>query len=124
MKTPLGDLHRQWAVLDHTTTQTHPDGSSLEVHRWSDFPTILNDRVNQEIERMTESLATSQLEQLAQYGALEQLEIKYNWISYNYSTASQQPEPYLVECVVDLRKMVQTNTDSGRVRELKFYYKP
>ena len=50
MQTPGGDLQRQWAVLDHTKEQRHPNGSVSESLTWAELPTILNDTMNLEVD--------------------------------------------------------------------------
>ena len=119
MQTPNGDMHRQWAVLDHSSYETHENGTSTQVQRWADFPPVLNDTMNREVERLTEMVSPSH-----EGEPLVQLEIAYNWHSYKYSRDTRSMQPCMVECVVDLVKMTQRNVQSGKERAVKFYYKP
>ena len=116
MKTQCGDLHRRWAVLDNKQHQYHPDGSSTQVHFWAEFPTVLNDQMNAQIESLTASVD--------ERAPVEVLEVRYNWPSYQYFEETHTNEPCLVEMVVDLKTMVQRNTATGTMRHVKFFYKP
>ena len=108
MRTPAGDMHRQWAVLDHSSRH----GGSF----WGDFPPILNDTMNWEVDRLRERHAA--------HAPFEGLEIRYTWTSLKYSRDTNTKEPIMEECVVDLMKMTQRNLHTGKERAVKFYYQP
>jgi len=112
-------MYRQWAVLDHSSYPYHEGGSAAQVHFWADFPPLLNDTMNREVEVLTEMVSGSH-----EGVPLVRLEITYNWQTYQYSRDTRSMQPCHVDCVVDLMKMTQRNMQSGKERAVKFYYKP
>ena len=116
METPAGEMYRQWAVLDHSSYPYHMGSAATQVHFWADFPPVLNERMNREVEQLSAQLSAGQV--------YAELTINYNWSSYQYSRDTRSMQPCMVECVVDLMKMTQRNVQSGKERAVKFYYKP
>ena len=111
-------MHRQWAVLDRSAYETHSGGACTRVNYWADFPPVLNDTMNEQVELLTAELSGRPVP------VDSEVNVKYNWPSYEYSPETNNMQPCLIECVVDLIKMTQTNMQTGKVRAVRFYYVP
>ena len=109
-------MHRQWAVLERSSYDSHENGNATQIKYWADFPPILNELMNQEVSKLAEQLA------LGSHIPLEEATVKYLWPSFQW-TEDGTYEPIQVECVIDLVRMTQTNTQSGKVRAVRFSYK-
>ena len=115
MKSPVGEMYRQWAVLDHSSPYHE---SATQVRFWADFPPVLNETMNRQVDLLTEQFPAGHVL------PFEGLGVTYNWPSNRYSPNTQSMQPCMVECVVDLTKMTQRNVQSGKERAVKFYYQP
>ena len=126
LKTPIGELHRQWAVLDGYKSHRNPDGSTTCSPVWAELPTPLNDTMNQKLDHLTESLsAYSTLEESdeLEYFSFKidmvvDLHFKSTWLSEHFNYA-----PFQVDMVVDLQNMTQRNMQAGTERAVAFWYK-
>ena len=126
LKTPIGELHRQWAVLDGYKSHRNPDGSTTCSPVWAELPTPLNDTMNQKLDQLTESLsAYSTLEESdeLEYFSFKidmvvDLHFKSTWLSEHFNYA-----PFQVDMVVDLQNMTQRNMQAGTERAVAFWYK-
>ena len=128
LKTPIGELHRQWAVLDGYKLQRDPDGSGSTTSSpvWAEFPTPLNDIVNQKLDQLRES----QLQSLSAYRTFEESDevehfskIKYKWTNELSMVDYLDYAPFRVDMVLDLQNMTQRNMQSGTEQTVAFWYK-
>ena len=108
-------MHRQWAVLERSSYDSHENGNATQIKYWADFPPILNDLMNQEVSKLAEQL-------LASHVPVAEATVKYLWPSFQWSNTGTW-EPIQVECVIDLVQMTQWNTKTGMVRQVRFSYK-
>ena len=124
LKTPIGELHRQWAVLDGYKLQRNPDGSGSTTSSpvWAEFPTPLNDIVNQKLDQLRESLSA--------YRTLEESDevehfskIKYKWTNELSMVDYLNYAPFQVDMELDLQNMTQRNMQSGTEQTVAFWYK-
>ena len=118
LKTPIGELHRQWAVLDGYKSHRNPDGSTTCSPVWAELPTPLNDTMNQKLDQLKESLsAYSTLEESDELECFS-FTFKYKWTHDDINYA-----PFVVDMVVDLQNMTQRNMQAGTERAVAFWYK-
>ena len=54
-------MHRQWAVLERSSYDSHENGNATQIKYWADFPPILNEMMNQEVSKLAEQLSANWL---------------------------------------------------------------
>ena len=123
LKTPIGELRRQWAVLDGYKSHRNPDGSTTCSPVWAELPTPLNDTMNQKLDQLTESLSA--------YSTLEESdELEFFSFTFKYKLKWTNDDivdidyaPFQIDMVVDLQNMTQRNMQAGTEQAVAFWYK-
>ena len=120
LKTPIGELHRQWAVLDGYKFQRDPDGSGSTTRSpvWAEIPSPLNDTMNQKLDQLAESLSAYRTSEESDELEHFSFKIKYKWTNDDLNYA-----PFVVDMVLDLHNMTQRNMQSGTEQAVAFWYK-